>query len=154
MIYNFKDINKTSLKNKKIAVIVANFYQDIGEKLLSGADKTLKEYGVQQYDVYYAPGAFEIPFYAKQIIANYDGIITLGAVIRGETPHFDYVCTECARGITIVSLEFNKPISFGVLTTDNMEQTLGRAGGYKGNKGEEASLALLYSLVLQDNING
>ena len=117
-----------------------------------GAQETLRKYGIQDsnIDVYYVPGAFEVPLMAKRLAKNdmYDGIVTLGAVIQGETPHFDYVCSECARGIADVSYQYETPVSFGVLTTDNMEQTLGRAGGYKGNKGEEATLAMIEMLYL------
>ena len=82
---------------------------------------------------------------------NFNGIITLGAVIRGETPHFDYVCNECARGVADVSYQFEIPTAFGVLTTENMDQTVGRSGGYKGNKGEEAALAMIEMIYLLDN---
>lgn len=160
--YQFdRENNKTFLEGKKIAIIVANFYQDIGEKLLAGSLETLKKYGAENnieedykdIDIFYVPGAFEIPLMAKNLIhKGYDGIVTLGAVIQGETPHFDFVCNECARGITQVSLESNIPIAFGVLTTNNMTQTLNRAGGEKGNKGVEATMAMIEMLYLQQQV--
>jgi 6,7-dimethyl-8-ribityllumazine synthase len=145
-----KNNNNGFLTDKKIAIIVGYFYQEIGDKLLQGAQKMLKKYGLNQSDVYYAPGAFEIPLLAKTLAKSnkYDGIIALGAVIKGETPHFDFVCNECARGVANVSYQFEIPTTFGVLTTSNMEQTMGRAGGYKGNKGEEAALAMIEMLYL------
>ena len=158
-----RENNQNFLEDKKIAIIVANFYQDIGEKLLEGSFETLRKYGIDgvgydsndnayhNIDVFYVPGAFEVPLMAKNLIhGGYDGIVTLGAVIQGETPHFDFVCNECARGITQVSLESNIPIAFGVLTTSNMEQTLARAGGAKGNKGVEATMAMIEMLYLKE----
>lgn len=151
-----KNCHQDFLNDKKIAIIVGYFYQEIGDKLLNSAQETLKKYGVggDNVDVFYAPGAFEIPLLAKTIAqgGKYNGIITLGAVIKGETPHFDFVCSECARGIAQASYQFELPIAFGVLTTDNMQQTLGRAGGYKGNKGEEATLAMIEMLYLLDKL--
>ena len=147
-----REANATFLADSRVAIIVAYFYKDIGDKLLASAEETLRKYGIQDnnIDVYCAPGAFEVPLMAKRLAknGNYDGIVTLGAVIHGETPHFDYVCSECARGVADVSYQFETPVAFGVLTTDNMEQTLGRAGGYKGNKGEEATLAMIEMLYL------
>lgn len=147
-----REANATFLADSKVAIIIAYFYKDIGDKLLASAEETLRKYGIkdENIDVYYAPGAFEVPLMAKRLVQNsaYDGIVTLGAVIQGETPHFDYVCTECSRGVADVSYQYETPVAFGVLTTDNMEQTLGRAGGYKGNKGEEATLAMIEMLYL------
>lgn len=147
-----REANTTFLAHSKVAIIIAYFYQDIGDKLLASAEETLKKYGIKDdnIDIYYAPGAFEVPLMAKRLAQNsaYDGIVTLGAVIQGETPHFDYVCTECSRGVADVSYQYETPVAFGVLTTDNMDQTLGRAGGYKGNKGEEATMAMIEMLYL------
>ncbi|AYQ56859.1 6,7-dimethyl-8-ribityllumazine synthase [Bathymodiolus thermophilus thioautotrophic gill symbiont] len=168
-----KDANEDFLINKKIAIIVGYFYQEIGDKLLAGAYNILEKYGIDKnnVNVFYVPGAFEIPLMAKRIatlnkqvakegkemrrikgyydgIRPYDGIVTLGAVINGETPHFDFVCNECARGVADVSYQYEIPTTFGVLTTNNMEQTIGRAGGYKGNKGEEAAMAMVEMLYL------
>jgi 6,7-dimethyl-8-ribityllumazine synthase len=152
-----KNANSNFLKDSKIAIIVGYFYQDIGDKLLSAAQVTLNKYGIDEsnVNVFYAPGAFEIPLLAKRLASQqtnganlYDGIVTLGAVINGETPHFDFVCNECVRGVADVSYQFEVPTAFGVLTTSNMEQTIGRAGGYKGNKGEEAAMAMIEMLYL------
>jgi len=147
-----KDANEDFLTNKKIAIIVGYFYQEIGDKLLAGAYNILEKYGIDKnnVNVFYVPGAFEIPLMAKKLakIGSYDGIVTLGAVINGETPHFDFVCNECARGVADVSYQYEIPTTFGVLTTSNMEQTIGRAGGYKGNKGEEAAMAMVEMLYL------
>ncbi|NYT27978.1 6,7-dimethyl-8-ribityllumazine synthase [Candidatus Thiodubiliella endoseptemdiera] len=153
-----KDANKGFLENKRIAIIVGYFYQEIGDKLLAAAQETLVKYGikVENVDVFYVPGAFEIPLMAKKLAKKnkeIDGIVTLGAVINGETPHFDFVCNECARGIADVSYQYEVPTTFGVLTTSNMEQTIGRAGGYKGNKGEEATMAMIEMLYLMDKTN-
>jgi len=152
-----KNANSDFLKDSKVAIIVGYFYQDIGDKLLASAQETLNKYGIDtsNVNVFYAPGAFEIPLLAKRIASQksgdknlYDGIVTLGAVINGETPHFQFVCNECARGVADVSYQYEIPTAFGVLTTSNMEQTIGRAGGYKGNKGEEATMAMIEMLYL------
>ena len=147
-----QNANQDFLSEAKIAIIVGYFYQEIGDKLLIAAQQTLAKYGAnsQTIEIYYCSGAFEIPLIAQNLAKtnNYDGIITLGAVINGETPHFDYICSQCANGVASVGLKYNLPISFGVLTTLNMEQTLGRAGGYRGNKGVEASLALIETMYL------
>jgi 6,7-dimethyl-8-ribityllumazine synthase len=152
-----KNANSDFLKESKVAIIVGYFYQNIGDKLLSAAQETLAKYGidVDNVNVFYAPGAFEIPLLAKRLAAQqangqnlYDGIVTLGAVIKGETPHDVYVCNECSRGIAEVSYNYEIPTTFGVLTTLNMDQTIGRAGGYKGNKGEEATMAMIEMLYL------
>ncbi|SMN12139.1 6,7-dimethyl-8-ribityllumazine synthase [uncultured Candidatus Thioglobus sp.] len=149
-----KNSNKTFLTHKKVAILVGYFYQEIGDKLLVAALETLDKYGISQdnVDVFYVPGAFEIPLLAKKTAESgrYDGIVTLGAVINGETPHFDFVCNECARGVADVAYQTGVPTAFGVLTTNNMEQTIGRAGGYKGNKGEEATMAMIEMLYLLD----
>jgi len=147
--------NKEFLTDKRIAIIVADFYKDIADNLLNASIETIEYYGckVSNIDIYKVPGAFEIPLMAKKLAqtGNFNGIITLGAVIRGETPHFDYVCNECARGVADVSYQFEIPTAFGVLTTENMDQTVGRSGGYKGNKGEEAALAMIEMIYLLDN---
>jgi len=147
--------NKEFLTDKRIAIIVADFYKDIADNLLNASIETIEYYGckVSNIDIYRLPGAFEIPLMAKKLAqtGNFNGIITLGAIIRGETPHFDYVCNECARGVADVSYQFEIPTAFGVLTTENMDQTVGRSGGYKGNKGEEAALAMIEMIYLLDN---
>ncbi len=152
-----RDANQDFLATSKVAIIVGYFYQDIGDKLLAAAQETLAKYGINQdnVNVFYAPGAFEIPLLAKRLAGQkngndnlYDGIVTLGAVIKGETPHDEYVCNECSNGIAQVSYNYEIPTTFGVLTTLNMDQTIGRAGGYKGNKGEEATMAMIEMMYL------
>jgi len=124
----------------------------VTESLIRGAVDVLAQNGIgaPNAEIYKVPGAFEIPLTCKRIFSgkNVDGIIALGAVIRGETPHFDFVAGECASGIARVSLEFGKPISFGILTTENVEQALNRAGLKYGNKGSDAANALLQQLHL------
>ncbi len=147
-----KNTNTHFLSTTKVAIIVAYFYQDIGDKLLSAAQQTLKKYGMQTKNVavFYAPGAFEIPLLAKRLAKSkkYHGIITLGAVIKGQTAHFDFICNECARGVAEASYQYEIPTTFGVLTTNNMAQAIDRAGGCKGNKGEEATMAMIEMLYL------
>jgi len=130
-------------QNLKFAIIVGRFNEFIGSKLLSGALDGLKRHGVSETDleIIWVPGAFEIPLTAKKLAASgkYDAVICLGAVIRGATPHFDYVANEVAKGIASASLETGVPIIFGVLTTDTIEQAIERAGTKAGNKGYEAA---------------
>lgn len=131
----------------KYALLVARFNSFIVESLLEGAVDTLKRHGVTDdaIEVIRVPGAFEMPL-AAQKLANqnkYDAIIALGAVIRGGTPHFDYVAGECVKGLSQVSLNSDVPISFGVLTVDSIEQAIERAGTKAGNKGGEAAITAL-----------
>ena len=130
----------------KIGIVVSRFNVFITEHLLSGAIDELISHGVNESDieVIRVPGAFEIPLAAKKICSRgKDVIICLGAVIRGDTPHFDYVATEAARGVAAVSMETGIPIMFGVLTSDNIQQAEDRAGGKCGNKGTDAALAAI-----------
>ena len=130
----------------KIGIVVSRFNVFITEHLLTGAINELISHGVNDGDieVVRVPGAFEIPLAAKKICSRgKDVIICLGAVIRGDTPHFDYVATEAARGVATVSIETDIPIMFGVLTSDNIEQAEDRAGGKSGNKGADAALAAI-----------
>jgi 6,7-dimethyl-8-ribityllumazine synthase len=127
----------------KFGIIVGRFNEFIGGKLLSGALDALNRHGVEESDIELAwvPGAFEIPLIAKKMANSkkYDGVICLGAVIRGSTPHFDYVSSEVTKGIANVSLDSEVPVIFGVLTTDTIEQAIERAGTKAGNKGFEAA---------------
>jgi len=131
----------------RAAIIQARFNRLVGEKLTTGAIETLAENGVADdaIDVYFVPGAFELAACAKRLSdrGQHDVIICLGVVIRGDTPHFDYVCCQAARGIADVAFESSAGIAFGVLTTDDMNQAFERAGGKVGNKGHEAALAAL-----------
>ncbi|MBM0064567.1 6,7-dimethyl-8-ribityllumazine synthase [Alkalicoccobacillus gibsonii] len=131
----------------KIGVVVARFNEFITSKLLSGAEDVLKRHGVNEADVEVAwvPGAFEIPFAAKKLAdtGKYDAILTLGTVIRGSTPHFDYVCNEAAKGVGSLALSTGIPVIFGVLTTNTIEQAIERAGTKAGNKGAETAIAAI-----------
>ena len=126
---------------EKFCIIISRFNEFIGSKLLSGALDELKRHGIAEdtIDVVWVPGAFEIPVIAKKCAKSgrYNAIITLGAVIKGSTSHYDYVCAEVSKGVASVSLETEVPVIFGVLTTDNLEQAIERAGTKAGNKGAE-----------------
>ena len=141
-----------SIDGARFAIVAARFNEKITEALLEGAMATLAEHGVadDHVSVVQVPGAFEIPITAKRLAASgrYEAIITLGAVVRGGTPHFEYVAGECARGVSRVALQENVPVIFGVLTTDTDEQALDRAGGKEGNKGSEAAIAGLEMVTL------
>lgn len=130
-----------------VGIVVGRFNRLITERLLDAALDTLRRHGVgdENIVVTYVPGAFEIPLAAQMMAQTekYDAIVALGAVIRGETPHFDYVAAECARGIARVSLDFDLPIGFGVLTVNSIEQANERSGTKSGNKGVDAALAAL-----------
>lgn len=138
---------KLIAKNLKFGIIVGRFNEFIGGKLLSGAIDALKRHGVDEDDIEitWVPGAYEIPLVAKKLakLKKYDGIICLGAVIRGATPHFEYVSSEVTKGIASVSLETEIPVIFGVLTTDTIEQAIERAGTKAGNKGYEAAVTAI-----------
>ena len=127
----------------RFAIVVSRFNQMIGEKLLDACSAELIRCGARRedIDVAWVPGAFEIPIVARALASSgrYDGLVTLGAVIRGETPHFDYVCRGVTDGLREVMRDTALPIGFGVLTTDDLGQALARAGGERGNKGEEAA---------------
>ena len=115
----------------KVAIVVARFNSEITERLLAGAIEALRQAGADANEaaVVRVPGAFELPLAAKVLTENHDAVVALGAVVRGDTPHFDYVAGEAARGIMKVSIETSKPIAFGVLTTETMQQAVERAGG-------------------------
>lgn len=143
------------IKDKKIGLVAGRFNTFITEKLVDGAVDTLRRHGIRDEDITLAwtPGAFEIPVIAKKMAKSgkFDAIITLGCVIRGGTPHFDYVAGEAAKGIGMVALEqFHIPILFGVLTTDNIEQAIERAGTKAGNKGADAALAAIEMINLME----
>jgi len=131
----------------RFALVVSRFNLPITEKLLEGAERCFHDHGVpvKNRKVVYCPGAFELPQVAQQLAQQkrWDAIICLGAVIRGETPHFDYVCRETARGIQDVALRYSIPVVFGVLTTDNERQALDRIGGPQGDKGWDAALTAM-----------
>lgn len=132
---------------QKLGIVLGRFNSFIGDALLSGAIDVLERHGVNTQDisVAYVPGAFEIPLAVKKMAdsGDYNGVIALGAVIRGSTPHFDYVAGECAKGLNSVQLNSGVPIGFGVLTVDSIEQAIERAGTKAGNKGAEAAMTVL-----------
>lgn len=143
-------------KGQKLAIVVGRFNSFIGDALLGGAVDVLKRHGVAEKDlaVAYVPGAFEVPLMVKKLAESgkYDGVIALGAVIRGSTPHFDYVAGECAKGLNSVQLETGVPVGFGVLTVDTIEQAIERAGTKAGNKGAEAAMTVLEMVNLVSKV--
>jgi 6,7-dimethyl-8-ribityllumazine synthase len=124
-----------------IAIVAARFNEHVTKPLLDGALTTLRDCGLPDPPVFWVPGAFEIPLVVQRLAASrgYDAIVCVGAVIRGGTPHFEYVAGECAAGIARVALKTGVPCAFGVLTTDDLDQAMARAGGPEGNKGSEAA---------------
>ncbi len=154
------DIEERSydVKDARFALVVSRFNAKVVSKLEQGALETLRRHGVasENISVVPVPGAFEIPFMAKRLAASkaYDAVITLGAVIRGGTPHFEYVAGECARGVAEVAREANVPVIFGVLTTNDMAQALERAGGSEGNKGSESAIAAMDMLTTLRGLSG
>jgi 6,7-dimethyl-8-ribityllumazine synthase len=131
----------------RVGIVAGRFNELIVSKLVGGALDALKRHGVEDenVDVAWVPGAFEIPLIAKKMAESgrYDAVVTLGAVIRGATPHFDYVCNETAKGVASLSLTTGIPVIFGVLTTDSIEQAIERAGTKAGNKGWESAAAAI-----------
>jgi len=129
----------------KVGIVISRFNELISKGLLGGAEDCLKRHGAKEanIEVIWVPGAFEIPFIAKKVAKNYDAVICLGAVIRGGTSHFEYVASEASKGVAKVSMETGVPIIFGILTTDNLEQALERAGAKPGNKGFDAALSAI-----------
>lgn len=144
-------------KGKKYAVIAGRFNDFISEKLVGGAMDAFTRCGVEEddVDIIKVPGAFEIPLAAKMAASTkkYDGIVCVGAVIRGATPHFDYVCAEVSKGIAKLTLDLNLPIMFGVLTTNTIEQAIERAGTKAGNKGFDAALSCIEMVNLMEEIS-
>ena len=138
---------KLTAKNMKIAIVVARFNEFITSKLLSGCIDCLIRHEAADEDltVAWVPGAFEIPMAAKKLAdsGKYDAVICLGAVIRGATPHFDYVCAEASKGIAQVSMQTGVPVAFGVLTTENIQQAVERAGTKAGNKGVDCAMTAM-----------
>ncbi len=123
----------------RIAVVAGRFNDHVTKPLLEGAVDTLRDLGLDDVPVYWAPGAFEIPLVAQRLASACDAVVCLGAVIRGDTPHFDYVAAQCAAGIQRVALDTGTPVVFGVLTVDTLDQAFARTGGSEGHKGAEAA---------------
>ena len=143
-------------EGKKFAIVVSRFNDFITSKLLDGALDCLHRHGVKDDDLSLirVPGAFEIPLAAQKLAqsGDYDGVICLGAVIRGATTHYDYVCSEVSKGIAKVSLDTNIPVGFGIVTTENIEQAIERAGTKSGNKGYDTAMSVLEMADLFDAI--
>ncbi|MDP2922549.1 MAG: 6,7-dimethyl-8-ribityllumazine synthase [Candidatus Omnitrophota bacterium] len=142
-------------KGKKIAIVISRFNEFISKELLGGCQDTLRKSGVDEKDilVVWAPGSFEIPqVLGKLDSKKFDAAIALGAVIRGDTPHFDYIASEVAKGVARISLEKNVPVIFGVITADTVEQAIERAGTKQGNKGRDAALSALEMANLYSQI--
>jgi 6,7-dimethyl-8-ribityllumazine synthase len=133
------------VSDARFAIAVGRFYEDLAQRLVAGAQRAFAAAGVGEADVYDVPGAYELPMAARYLAdsGRYAGVACLGAVIRGETSHYDYVCAEAARGIQDVQLSTGVPCAFGVLTVENMEQALARTGGGKRDQGEHAAQAVL-----------
>lgn len=145
-------------RSARFGVVLARFNGFIGEQLLAGALDALVRHGTDpnNIEVVRVPGAFEMPLVLKTLAASgrFDALIALGAVIRGATPHFDYVAGECARGVAQASLQHDLPVSFGVLTTDTIEQAIERAGTKAGNKGADAAMAAIEMVNLMKKLRG
>lgn len=143
---------KLQAKGLRIAVVLSKFNSFLSDRLLEGALEALEKTGAVQDDivVYKVPGSFEVPFLAKKIAKNKaaDGILCLGALVRGETPHFDFLSAEVIKGLSQVALEDGLPVSFGILTVDNIEQGIERSGTKAGNKGYDAAMSLIELLNL------
>ena len=142
------------IRDERVAIIAARFNESIVEHLISGAIDMLKRHGAgdNQLQLVRVPGAYELPLVAQRLAKTrqVDAIVALGVVIRGATPHFDYVCSECASGLSRVSLEHDVPIGFGILTCDTIEQAVERSGTKAGNKGADAAMAAIEMIsVLQ-----
>lgn len=142
--------NLTPPAGKRYAIAASRFNATIVEQLVAGAVDVLRRHGVAEdaITVVRVPGAWELPLVCHKLTAKHDAVIALGAVIRGETPHFDYVAGECAKGLAKVGLDSGKPVIFGVLTTDTTDQAASRAGGKAGNKGAEAAAVAVEMLSL------
>ncbi|MEG0798468.1 MAG: 6,7-dimethyl-8-ribityllumazine synthase [Acidaminococcaceae bacterium] len=147
---------KLQAEGMQVGIVVARFNEFITGKLLAGAVDCLVRHGAtdEAITVAWVPGAFEIPLVAQKMAASkkYDAIICLGAVIRGATPHFDYVCAEVSKGIAHVTMESGVPVTFGVLTTENIEQAVERAGTKAGNKGTDAAMSAIEMVNLLKNV--
>jgi 6,7-dimethyl-8-ribityllumazine synthase len=146
------------VRDARIALLVSRFNSFVVESLLEGAIDTLKRHGADERDleIVRVPGAYEMPIAAQRLAASkrFDAIIALGAVIRGGTPHFEYVAGECTKGLSTVSLKFDIPIAFGVLTVDSIEQAIERAGTKAGNKGGEAAMSTIEMINLLRGLDG
>jgi 6,7-dimethyl-8-ribityllumazine synthase len=138
----------------RIAVVASRFNDHVTTPLLDGALDVLRDLGIDDVPVWWVPGAFEIPLVAQQLAIGHDAVVCLGAVIRGDTPHFDYVAGECASGLQRVALDTGTPVVFGVLTVDTLEQAHERVGGSEGHKGEEAARTAVEMVSVLRQLDG
>jgi 6,7-dimethyl-8-ribityllumazine synthase len=153
---NAPKVEIPALSGSKVAVISARWHQEICEALVAGAKRALREAGITDSDTIYVPGSFELPLAAQFALqAGADAAVVLGVVLRGETPHFDYVCQGVTDGVMQVSLKLDKPIGFGVLTVDTLEQAVARSGvaGSKEDKGYDSTLAALDLLRVKREVS-
>ncbi len=137
----------------KIAIVASRFNQLISDRLIEGAQRAAKSKGIPELEVFKVPGAFELPLICKLLSEKYDGLVAVGVVIQGETPHFDYVCGVASNGIAEVSREKNKPIGFGVITADTAEQAAERSADNDKNLGYLAAIAAIELVELKEEIN-
>jgi 6,7-dimethyl-8-ribityllumazine synthase len=147
---------KLDAKGIRFAIAVSRFNAFITDRLVEGAIDCIKRHGGNEEDITIVkvPGAFELPLICRKLVRmNFDAVIALGAVIRGETPHFDYIASQVSKGIATINLEFGKPVTFGVLTTDTVEQAIDRAGVKSGNKGWEAAISAIETVNLLRTLN-
>lgn len=146
--------SKISKIKHRVAIVVSRFNEEITDKLEDGAIDYLEECDNVYFEVFRVPGAVEIPLTCQWVLNNgYDGVVALGAVIRGETSHYDYVCNSVTDGITQLMLKTNKPIAFGILTTENEEQALDRVGGRHGHKGRDAAQTVMEMIGLGKSLS-
>lgn len=155
--HNLSEYDPTTIPDAsamRVGIVVAEWNNNITDPLLKGAIDTLLKHGMKAENIYisHVPGTFELTFGARQmaLMKNTDAVITLGCVVRGDTPHFDYVCQGVTQGMTLLNIELNIPVVFGVLTTDTMQQSIDRAGGVHGNKGDECAIT---AIKMHDMLN-
>ncbi len=142
-------------KARKIAIVVSRFNENISVRLLEGAKETILQHGgdPKNIQIFWTPGSFEIPLVAMKLAGSkeFDGVLAIGCIVRGETPHFDFIAAETAKGLAKVMLDTGIPVGFGIITADTMDQAIDRAGGKQGNKGRDAALSLLEMIDLLAN---
>jgi 6,7-dimethyl-8-ribityllumazine synthase len=155
MIKGQLDLIRTHAEDYVVGIVTSRFNETVTGKLHAGALEVLNDFGVNYFEVS-VPGAVEIPLAVQWLIEmkKCDAVIALGAVVRGETPHFDFVCNSVERGCSELQLKYNVPVAFGVLTTEDGHQALARSGGAKGNKGKESAFVALEMLALKEELSG
>ena len=143
------------MSDARYAIAVGRFYEDLAQRLVAGAQRAFATAGAGEADVYDVPGAYELPMAAQYLAESgrYAGVACLGAVIRGETSHYEHVCSEAARGVQDVALATGVPCAFGVITAENMDQALARAGGEKRDQGRDSALAVMRMALVRDSLS-